>query len=570
MPSTARGVLCRPSLGKFFSLLFLVSFVAVVVGATLWVASMVLVLVLQIRNVPLWFLVGFCLFLILVVVWQSIEVYREVFSMFYQGLMGACERLIAIIFAGSAEAFGVSQNLIAGFYGVICLMLVPGVAWITYKFRGAAPLEFLQSIIDGRVVWRGISAWVYFGAFSYFLMVFLVLSVSILLLVSRRFRSVLTRPQIKPLDHAKNDFSSMQWCRIAHLSDLHVMASGGKLAENPQRSVSIDGVEKIFSSLLNIDDLSAVVVSGDLTDSGDVASWNAILSCNSLSKLADRIVIAPGNHDLNPIETGFWSSLWGFADLQRNGQNLRALRYLQFANLLMGGRAEVICPYTQRLSKLSCVMARAQPDLIAWSKRSEVKGRLRKKSLTPRELLEKCFPMRVAVLDNEGKFLPSFFVWNSVSSTAWALLNAVGSIEDTQIERASKLIAACEDTALVHVMHHQLAQPNPKHLVSPKKRAYKDRLTSGWTVLMRAIPVISWIESLGQKTLILHGHKHKYFVAELMDGQATVVSAPSGTLGCEESFVKDFIQSEDGFWLNLKINVDGPHAMLSEMEVHKS
>lgn len=542
----------------------------VVVGATLWLGSIILVLVLKIRNAPLWFLVGVFLFLILIVVWQSVDVYREVFSMFYQGLMGTFERLIAIIFAGSAEAFGVSQNFMAGVYSAICLMLIPGIAWVTYKFRDAAPLVFLQAVIDGGVVWGGTSAWVYFWALFYFLMVISVLGVSILLLASRRFRSVLMRPQIKPLEHTKDDFLSMQGCRIAHLSDLHVMAEGGILAENPKRSVSIEGVEKIFSSLLKMDDLSAVIVSGDLTDSGDVAAWNAILSCDGVWKLADRIVIAPGNHDLNPIEIGFWSSLLGFSDFQRNGQNLRALRYLQFANLLMGKRAEIICPYTQRLSTLSCVMARAQPDLIAWGKRSEVKGRLRKKSLTPRELLEKCFPMRVSVGDNECKLLPSFFVWNSVSSTAWALLNAVGSIEDSQIQRASKLIAACSESALVHVMHHQIAQPHPKHLVSPKKRTYKDRLTSGWTVLMRAIPAISWIESLGQKTLILHGHKHKYFVAEIMDGQAAVVSAPSGTLGCEESFVKDFNHSEDGLWLDLKIIVDGPHAMLSEVKINKS
>jgi hypothetical protein len=115
-------------------------------------------------------------------------------------------------------------------------------------------------------------------------------------------------------------------------------------------------------------------------------------------------------------------------------------------------------------------------------------------------------------------------------------------------------------------MHHQLAQPSPKDLVSPKDRTLQDRVTSGWTVLLRATSVIDWIESLGQRTIILHGHKHKYFVADLQDGQATIVSAPSGTLGCEESFVAGFEQSHNGHWLHIDIAAQGPHLSVRNTE----
>jgi hypothetical protein len=82
--------------------------------------------------------------------------------------------------------------------------------------------------------------------------------------------------------------------------------------------------------------------------------------------------------------------------------------------------------------------------------------------------------------------------------------------------------------------------------------------------------LIDWIESLGQRTVILHGHKHKYFVADLMDGQTTIVSAPSVTLGCEESFVKGFEHSDAGYWLDLTLNVRGTHTQLIGAEVRRS
>ena len=547
-------------LGRAATLVLMPAFFLLMVGATSWLALIVVSLGLQAPRAPLWLLVFGLPFITLLIVWQSAEIYREIALIFYRWAVGMIERSVAIIFAGSAEAFGASQQALELFYAAICVALIPLAAWATHVFAKAAPLVFVQSVLNGSVQWSKVPVSTAIEAAAYVVMVALIFLLSITLAVSKKFRSVLTRPKLTPrIPSTQMDLAASQQYRVAHLSDLHAMATGQTLAENPKRLVHIDAISELFLSLSETTGLDAIVVSGDLTDKGDIDSWKALLSCVGVEEVSARIVIAPGNHDLNPIEAGFWKSLRNFADLRRTGQNLRALRYLQVANALMGERTELVCPYTQRLTTLSRVMERAQPDIDAWSARKIVKDRVRKRSLPPRDLLEKCFPMRVTVDGKSSASRLSFFVWNSVSSTAWPLLNAVGNIDDAQVERATKLISASSSSALVHVMHHQLAQPSPKDLISPAKRTIKDRVTSGWTVLMRATTVIDWIESLGQQTVILHGHKHKYFVADLTDGQTTIVSSPSGTLGCEESFVLGFAHSDKGFWLDLSLTVQGTH-----------
>jgi len=553
--------------GRISALILLPMLFVLMLGAMTWMVLLTVSLGLQATRAPLWLFVFGIPFLALLIVWQSAEIYRELGLVLYRGCVGMIERGLAISFGGAAEAFGLSQQTIELFYSMLCFALIPGMGWIAHAFASAAPLVLLQNALSGRVQWGTVPVSTAIEAAGYLLVFISVPILSISLAVSKKFRSVLMRPKLVPRTPGPwtND-AIPETFRIAHLSDLHAMANGQELAEDPRRRVPIELIDDLFSSALAAPNVDAIVVSGDSTDKGDIDSWKALLSCASVERAADRIVIAPGNHDLNPIEPGFWRSLRSIADRRRTGQNLRALRYLQAANAIMGTRAMIICPYTKRPTTLSRVMERAQPDFAAWSARTSAKDRVRKRSLLPRELLEKCFPMHVTVDANGAGASPSFLVWNSVSSTAWPLLNAVGDIDDAQVERAANLMRVVNAGPLVHVMHHQVAQPSPKTLVSPANRTAKDRVTSGWTLLLRASSVIDWIESLGQRTVILHGHKHKYFVADLPGDHVTIVSSPSGTLGCEESFVKGFAQSEVGHWLDIAVSVDGPHLMVRHAE----
>lgn len=553
--------------GRFAVLILLPALLLVMFGGMIWLVLLVLGLGLQAHRAPLWLIVGGFPFILLILVWQSAEIYREVATVVYRRAVGAIERSVAIFFAGPVEAFGASQQTVALFYGALCLALIPCASLLAYAFESFAPFALLQSVFDGTVQWEKVPMGTAVQALIYVVAILVLFVLSSALSVSKKFRSVITRPKLMPhVARAPVDVSCQTSFRIAHVSDLHVMADGQVLAEDPERRLSIDAVAEVFSLLSREPDVNAIVISGDLTDKGDVDSWKALLSCSGLSDITERIVIAPGNHDLNPIEPGLLKSIINLADLRRTGQNLRALRYLQAANALMGRRATIICPYTHRLATLSQVMERAQGDVAVWTARTSNKDRVRKRALLPRDLLEKCFPMLVAVEGGCADMTPSFLVWNSVGGTGWPLLNAVGDIDDAQIKRAATLVGASSAGALIHVMHHQLAQPNPKSLVSPNKRSPSDRLTSGWTLLLRATGVIDWIESLGQRTVILHGHKHKYFVADLQDGHATIVSAPSGSLGCEESFVEGFDQSKVGHWLDIGVSVDGPHVWVREVD----
>ncbi|NUO91815.1 MAG: metallophosphoesterase, partial [Dermatophilaceae bacterium] len=84
---------------------------------------------------------------------------------------------------------------------------------------------------------------------------------------------------------------------IAHLSDPHLIAGGGLLAGH------IDTPEQLRKALARVEGsgerIDALVISGDLADSGDPAAYDLLLEIVEpvVERLGAALVLTGGNHD---------------------------------------------------------------------------------------------------------------------------------------------------------------------------------------------------------------------------------------------------------------------------------
>ncbi len=86
--------------------------------------------------------------------------------------------------------------------------------------------------------------------------------------------------------------------------------------------------------------IDAVLITGDLTDAGRSAEWSELLDAlRAHPRLLERILILPGNHDLNIVDRANPARL----DLPTSpNRRLRRLRFLSAADVVQGERVRLI------------------------------------------------------------------------------------------------------------------------------------------------------------------------------------------------------------------------------------
>ena len=89
--------------------------------------------------------------------------------------------------------------------------------------------------------------------------------------------------------------------KITHLSDLHLTRTDGVSRSEPKLFNKLKGMNKAFRKIIvskPIQNSDLILVTGDVTDKGDIESWKVFWDGINNAGLKDRTHVIPGNHDV--------------------------------------------------------------------------------------------------------------------------------------------------------------------------------------------------------------------------------------------------------------------------------
>ncbi|CAB3780307.1 metallophosphoesterase family protein [Paraburkholderia fynbosensis] len=154
--------------------------------------------------------------------------------------------------------------------------------------------------------------------------------------------------------------------RILHASDLHITDSGDVPLTEGSLRISDDLVSSVLSALArDSQDCAAVLLTGDITDSGSSGSWTRFLDACPVD-LKNKMIFVPGNHDLNLQQGKFPTRA---ERLDSFGRRMRQIRAMCSMAEVMGERAYLIDRQTRRLITLATMSA---AKALPWKRTSAV------------------------------------------------------------------------------------------------------------------------------------------------------------------------------------------------------
>jgi 3',5'-cyclic AMP phosphodiesterase CpdA len=300
--------------------------------------------------------------------------------------------------------------------------------------------------------------------------------------------------------------------RIVHLSDIHVVGEryGFRVESGRSGPRGNDRLKRLLRQLEAIDakkPVDTILITGDMTDAGISSEWAEVLDALAAhSSLVNRVLILPGNHDLNIVDRGNPARL----DLPGSpDRRLRELRALSAMNAIHGERVRVIdrdascvgptlaaflAPYTAAIAKFADTakprLSGAIPDLWA-----------------------KAFPMIVPPEDEAGL---GIILLNSNADTHFSFTNALGMVSAEQMRAFDIACAQYPRAAWVVALHH--------HLMEYPWAAKALSLRIG-TALINGNWFVRSLKPLAGRTVLMHGHRHIDWIGECAG--LPIVSAPS-------------------------------------------
>lgn len=306
--------------------------------------------------------------------------------------------------------------------------------------------------------------------------------------------------------------------RVAHLSDIHVVGEpyGFRLECGRDGPRGNGGLDRALAAVAEADArerLDWILVTGDITDAGRNAEFIAFEE--ALARwpgLRDRVLIVPGNHDVNIVDRANPSRL----ELpQAPGGALRRLRFLAAMAGLQGGRVHLVDRAT----------GGAGPTLAAWLA-AEGRGALLARfmdrggvraGLAARRLWTDAFPL---VVPPDGPGGLGVILMDSNAETHFSFTNALGLVGMAQCRAAEAAMRAWPGARWLVLLHHHLVEyPRPG---APLAARIGTALVNGHWVLGR-------LRRHAARIVVLHGHRHFDWMGRC--GGLRILSAPSPVMG---------------------------------------
>jgi predicted MPP superfamily phosphohydrolase len=331
----------------------------------------------------------------------------------------------------------------------------------------------------------------------------------------------------QPVDLAAFDKASPDgriW-RIAHLSDLHVVGErygfriesgrGGprgnaRFARLMTRLAAIDA-ENPFDHLL---------ITGDMTDAGRATEWAEFFDAISqYPDLAARMIVLPGNHDLNIVDRANPARL----DLPFSpGKRLRQMRTLSAVAAVQGDRVRVVDGAGKLTATLNEALAPHRQWIAAFAERG---GLRRAAKLTG--LFDNQFPMVLPPDQADGLGVA---ILNSNAETHFSFTNALGLISAEQAQRLAAVLANFPEARWIVAMHHHLVE-YPMPVVTFSERVGTALVNGSWFVRK--------LKPFSARILVTHGHRHIDWIGAC--GAMRIISAPSPVMGATDDAPTHFL-----------------------------
>lgn len=305
--------------------------------------------------------------------------------------------------------------------------------------------------------------------------------------------------------------SAARW-RIVHLSDIHVVGErygfrieSGRAGPrgNERLAEVLDRLDQIHAR----DPLDLVLITGDMTDAGRSAEWAEFL--DALARypvLADRILILPGNHDVNIVDRANPARL----ELPTSpGKRLRQMRTLSATAAVQGERVHVLGPGRKRLG---VTLAEAlEPHRRAIAEFADA-GTLRL-SAGLAAVWADVFPMVLAPQDDDGL---GVVLLNSNAETNFSFTNALGLVAEEDMQAMLAVLGQYPKARWIIALHH-----HPVEYPRPAK-AFSERIG---TALINGSRFVRQLKPHGHRLVAMHGHRHIDWIGRC--GPLRIVSAPS-------------------------------------------
>ncbi len=313
--------------------------------------------------------------------------------------------------------------------------------------------------------------------------------------------------------------------RIVHLSDIHIVGEryGFRIESGRSGPSGNDRLKRLFERLKAIDTekrLDAILISGDITDAGRSAEWAEFFAVlDAHREFAGRVLIIPGNHDLNIVDRANPARM----DLPTSpNRRLRQIRALSAMAAVQGSRVYVV---DRDKNTVSTTLDQALEPHRETMKGFADKGRPRFSRVFS-EIWNAAFPM---VLPPDGEDGLGIILLNSNADTHFSFTNALGMISAEQVYGIDlvrkRYPRACWIVAL---HHHALEYPRVS-------KALSERIG---TALINGNWFIRRMKPLAGHAVLMHGHRHVDWIGEC-EGLA-IVSAPSPVMEATDDLATAF------------------------------
>jgi hypothetical protein len=320
-----------------------------------------------------------------------------------------------------------------------------------------------------------------------------------------------------PEDIGAPDEGEARW-RVAHLSDIHLVgdAYGFRLEcgrDGPRGNARFDRVMELLEAEDRAARLEWVLITGDITDAARNAEFIAFDEAVARHPaLRDRILVIPGNHDVNIVDRANPSRL----ELPTApGGSLRRLRFLSAMARLQGRRVRVVDHATGRVGPTLDAWL-AQDGRAARMARFMDEGGLRA-GIAARAVWNEAFPLIAPPATPDGL---GVVLLDSNAETHFSFTNALGILGMAQLRAAEAAMREWPRARWLVALHHHLVEyPRPGASLA-------DRIG---TALVNGHWALRRLRRHARRIVVMHGHRHLDWMGR--SGGLRIVSAPSPVMG---------------------------------------